>query len=321
MISIKEQYDHYIALDWAESNMAIARMTKKSNEIKAVDQPADIKELKLYLSELKGRKIMTIEETTTSQWLYTELFGLVDRLIICDPYRNRLLSEGPKTDKIDARKLVTLLRGGFLKEVYHSFDDNIMLRNIVSGYGDVVKAGVRLKNQKSALMRSRADNVLSQFVLDNLDGQIERYEETKKRYEGEFKELGKKIRAIRLQRTLPGIDWINAVKIVARVTEPRRFPDKGHYLSYCGLIKLDRISGGRSYGRKKSRYSRELKSVYKTAAKSALSSKNPLSAYYKYLMKEKNYPEHQARHAVARRIAVLSYGIFKGGEGYRDYKK
>jgi len=31
-----------------------------------------------------------------------------------------------------------------------------------------------------------------------------------------------------------------------------------------GLIKLDRISGGRSYGKKNSRYSRQLKSVYKS---------------------------------------------------------
>ena len=26
-------YDHYIAIDWAATNMAIARMTKKSNNI------------------------------------------------------------------------------------------------------------------------------------------------------------------------------------------------------------------------------------------------------------------------------------------------
>ncbi len=27
-------YDHYIAVDWAQSNMAIARMTAQSNNIK-----------------------------------------------------------------------------------------------------------------------------------------------------------------------------------------------------------------------------------------------------------------------------------------------
>lgn len=321
MSNVKEQYDHYVALDWAESNMAVARMTKRSDEVKVLEQPADIKELKLYLSRLGGRKIMTIEETTTSQWLYTELFGLVDKLIVCDPYRNKLLSEGAKTDKIDAIKLVQLLRSSLLKEVYHSFDENIKLRNIVSGYDDVVRAGVRLKNQRKALLRSRAINPLSKFVLDDLDESIKNYETTKEKYEQEFKRLGKRIKAIQLQRSLPGIDWIGAVKIVARVVEPKRFCDKGHYLSYCGLIRLDRISGGKSYGRKKSRYSRALKNVYKTAAQAAIRGDNPLSHYYRYLLEEKKHPEYQARHAVARRIAVLSYGIFKGGERYRDSKK
>lgn len=321
MSNVNEQYDHYVALDWAESNMAVARMTKKSDEVKVFEGASDIKELQIYLISLEGRKIMTLEETTTSQWLYTKLFGYVNKLVVCDPRRNRLLKEGAKTDKIDAVKLVQLLRGGLLKEVYHSFDENIKLRNIVSGYDDIVKAGVRLKNQKKALLRSRASNTLSRFVLEDLDERIKNYESNKDRYEEEFKKLGKKIKAIQLQRSLPGINWIGAVKIVARVVEPKRFCDKGHYLSYCGLIKLDRISGGRSYGRKSPMYSRELKGVYKIAAQAAIRGDNPLSRYYRYLLEEKNYPEYQARHAIARRIAVLSYGIFKGGEKYRESDK
>ena len=39
-------YDHYIAIDWSIKNMAIARMTKKSNKITAIDVPSDIFELK-----------------------------------------------------------------------------------------------------------------------------------------------------------------------------------------------------------------------------------------------------------------------------------
>ena len=79
-------YDHYIAIDWSEINMAIARMTKKSNKITVVDVPSDIKELQVYLKVLSGKKVLVIEETTVSQWLYTELNDYVDRLIICDPH-------------------------------------------------------------------------------------------------------------------------------------------------------------------------------------------------------------------------------------------
>ena len=32
-------YEHYIALDWAKSNMTLARMTEKSNKIKVIESP------------------------------------------------------------------------------------------------------------------------------------------------------------------------------------------------------------------------------------------------------------------------------------------
>ena len=89
-------YDHYIAIDWAGKNMAIARMTKKSNKISAIDVPADLSNLKAYLKNLKGTKVLMIEETTTSQWLYVELQDFVDRIIVCDPHRNKLLRRRSK---------------------------------------------------------------------------------------------------------------------------------------------------------------------------------------------------------------------------------
>ena len=196
-------YDHYIAIDWAATNMAIARMTKKSNKITAIDVPSDIVELQFYLKNLKGTKILAIEETNTSQWLYTELLGYVNKILICDPHRNSLLSEGPKTDKIDAIKLVQLLKAGLMKEVFHSTDKFIYLRRIVSGYEDLIKAGVRVQNQRYALLRvcgksgyEKKDVQLSsrddQYVLESLDRQIQNYVEEKKGYEKEFTKLSKK---------------------------------------------------------------------------------------------------------------------------------
>ena len=190
-------YDHYIAIDWAEKNMAIARMTKKSNKISAIDVPADLSNLKAYLKNLKGTKVLVIEETTTSQWLYVELQDYVDRIIVCDPHRNKLLSEGPKNDKIDATKLVTLLKAGLIKEVYHSNNKFIYFRRLVSGYDDLVKAGVRLKNQRSSLLKccgkkgksepGKLELASDNFVLQCLNRQIDAYEEEKSGYEKEFK--------------------------------------------------------------------------------------------------------------------------------------
>jgi transposase len=325
-------YDHYIAIDWSAINMAIARMTKKSNKINVIDVPSNIKEMQFYLKNLKGSKILTIEETTTSQWLYTELLDYVDKIFICDPYRNKLLLEGPKTDKIDAAKLVQLLKADLMKEVYHSNNKFLFLRRIVSGYEDLVKLGVRLKNQRYSLLRvcgqsgyEKKDFKLNsrseQFVLECLDKQILAYEEEKRNYGQEFKMLSRKYPEIKYQKSLPGIGDIHAVKIVARVVTPFRFADKGHYLSYAGLIKLEKMSGGRSYGKKNPRFSRQLKSVYKQGVMAAIGGNNPINDYYEYLITEKGYPPYHARHKACRRLATLSFGILKSGAKYQPYRK
>ncbi len=319
-------YDHYIAVDWAQSNMAIGRMTKESSQVKVIDVPADLKELKLYLSRLHGKKILTFEETTTSQWLYVELRGCVDEIVICDPYRNHLLSEGAKTDRLDAERLVQLLRAGLLKPVFHSVDQLIAHRKLASGYEDLVKTGVRLQNQRSALFRARGkakkekdlEDAGEVFVLRGLDQQIEAYETAKKRYENEIQRLGRKHPMIRHLDQLPGIGSIGAFKIAARVVDAERFKDKGSWLSYCGLVRHEKLSGGQSYGWRGSRYCRTLKSVFKTAALSVIraAGNSSFKDYHRFLLEKKRYAEHQARHALARRIAVVAWGVMKSGKKF-----
>lgn len=319
-------FDHYIAIDWAEKNMAIARMTKKSNKITAIDVPSDLEELILYLKRLKGTKVLAMEETTVAQWLYTELKPFVNRLIVSDPNRNKLLGEGPKNDKIDARKLVHLLRSNLLKEVYHSGSDYLNLRRLVSGYEDLIRATVRLKNQRASLLKAcgvrETEEIIlkteiDKQVLSSIDRQLVLHDAEKIIYIKTFRELSKKYIAIRHQMDLPGINLISAVKIISRVVSPFRFATNGQFLSYAGLIKLERISGGRSYGKKKPRYSRQLKNAYKTAVAAAIGGKNEINDYYEYLINKKRRTEFNARNAACRRIAILSLGVFRSGKKYK----
>lgn len=318
-------FNHYVAVDWAMSNMAIARMTAKSNKITVIDVPADIKDLQLYLMNLKGDICLTIEETTTSQWLYTELKNCVNKLVICDPYRNKLLSEGAKTDKIDAEKLVKLLKADLLKEVFHSNDKFIELRKITSAYDDTIKAGVRLKNQRSAIFRAYNKNhkkevelegYSNMFVLSGLDSQIESYEKERKRYHNEFKRLKRIHPEIKNISEIPGLGDIGAVKIASRVVCAHRFPKRNNFLSYCGLIKIEKISGGKSYGKKNPRSCKMMKSIFKTAALVTTDGNNQFAHQYKYLLEEKKYSERDARNAIARQIATITYGIMKSNKKY-----
>jgi len=314
-----KNYDHYIALDWAQSNMALAHSTKHSNDIKTIDVKSDIKSLKAYLGQLKGKKVLTFEEASPAQWLYTELLGSVDEIIVCEPYTNHLLKSGPKTDRTDAIKLLRLLKADMLKPVFHCTDEFVNIRKVVSGYEDLIMSIVQLKNRKTAMFRavgkrpgSELNTDQEKFVLTGLEEMIELHEKQRLQYESQFRVIRKNHKMIQNLESIPGIGLIHAVKIAAAVIDPTRFSHATAFWLYCGLQKYELISGGRSYGKRSPRYCRKLKTVFKTAALvCARRDDGPLRDYYETLMKEKNYPEHQARHALARRIATLTLGVMK----------
>lgn len=317
-----QEYDHYIAVDWSIATMAIARLTGANSRLSMTEVPSSVSDLETYLKSLKGKKILTIEESNSSQWLYVELNKFVDKLLVCDPHRNRLLSDGPKTDKIDAKNLVHLLKSGLMKEVFHSAEEFIYLRKLVSHYQDLIRAGVMSKNQRSALFRSyglchkkdtfSGDHKVEEFVLIQLDQQIKVYEETKEKYEAKFKEFAKKSKMAKLLKSIPGVGDIHAVELLACIVDVKRFPTLGHLYSYSGLIRHDKISGGRSYGSRKPRYSRDLHRVIKMITFSAIAKggDNKLSNYNQYLL-QKGMPAHNARHACSRKVAAYVYGILK----------
>ena len=72
-----------------------------------------------FFEGLRGDLQVTFEEGTAAAWLYDLLKPRVSRLVVCNPRRNALLKVGNKDDRIDARKLSELLRGGQLLPVYH----------------------------------------------------------------------------------------------------------------------------------------------------------------------------------------------------------
>jgi hypothetical protein len=315
-----DDFDHFVSVDWSQHSMAVAHLTRQGRKPVVFERRAVLKDLKQYFSSLRGRTVVTFEETTTAQWLYLELRDSVDRIIICDPIHNRWLCHGPKTDKIDADKLCILLRNGLLKEVFHSADELYELRSLVSAYEDVVRSGVGALNQQSALERGHRDQGKNApFILEHLNKNIAWYRETKQHYESMFEHIARRNRLVKLLLPVSGIGTIGAVKIVAVVLDARRFATRGHLYSYCGLVKHEKLSGGRSYGRRKPRYSHMLKAVYKTAAMAAIRGNNPIREYYDYLLC-KGMAEHNAGHAVARYIARITYGILKTGTRYDPYR-
>ena len=134
---------------------------------------------------------------------------------------------------------------------------------------------------------SRFGGQAEQFVLECLDRQIEAYEKDKQGYEMQFTKLARSYPEIRHQKSLPG---------------------------------MAKISGGRSYGKRNPRYSRQLKSVYKSGVLAAIGGNNPINDYYNSLIQD-GYAQHNARQKACRRLAILSLGVFKSGKRYQPDRR
>lgn len=317
----------YIAMDWAQSTFAIAWQSEMQ-KMEVFESTGGILVVKEFLLKIEDEKFLTLEEGTSAQWLYTELKPYVDELLVCNPRRNALLSEGAKTDKIDAIKLLQLYRAGLLKPVFHTFHKNIELRKLVSAYNDFVRAAVRLKNQKSAVLRSvgkaKNSNLDESFDVENLViKKLQEQIELVSRHQNDIKEIFSKYRrkneAIRLLESIPGIGEVNSVRILAAVVDAKRFENKSKFLSYCGLVKHERSSGGKISSYKSYYYNRGLKLAFKTATLVCIQEgkDNYFNKYYQWKLSE-GLPPHDARNATARKIATVALGVLRTNRKFND---
>jgi len=165
---------------------------------------------------------------------------------------------------------------------------------------------------------NRNDEILD-FIETQQQKSIFLYKEEKKKYEVLFNSLCREKQIIQYLAEVSGIGIISAVMIYSTVIDASRFENKYKYWSYCGLVDHQKESGNRNYGRKKPRYSRRLKGVYKTAALGALNGNNDIREYYEYLI-TRGSTLRDARNQIARYIAKVTYGIMRNGTKYRAYQ-
>ena len=105
----KEIYIQYIALDWSQNVVLMARMHKASTKVQTYTLHADPKEVREIINKFPESKILTIEETKISHWLYVELKDCADEILICNLCSNHLMKDRPQNDTIALPVQVVIL--------------------------------------------------------------------------------------------------------------------------------------------------------------------------------------------------------------------
>src|SRR6516225_11812876 len=143
----------YIGLDVHKETISIAVLNGTGKLVMESIIETEAATILQFVNSLRGQLHMTFEEGAWAACLYDLLKPHVYRLVVCNPRRNALLKEGSKSDKIDARKLAQLLRGGLLRPVYHGENGLRTLRELARSYSTLSQDMRRVMNRLKALYR------------------------------------------------------------------------------------------------------------------------------------------------------------------------
>jgi transposase len=340
----------YIGLDIHKEAISIAALNGSGKLVMESIIETEAATILQFVNSLRGQLHMTFEEGTWAAWLYDLLKPHVHRLVVCNPRRNALLKEGSKSDKIDARKLAELLRGGLVRPVYHGENGLRTLRELARSYLTLSKDVTRVMNRLKALYRGwgipcggvevydpryRAQWLKkipeagvrrrAEIFYEQLDG----LRPVRQKARHELLIESRKHKPAKLLRQIPCIGPIRAAMLLALMQTPHRFRSKRQLWAYSGLAVNThdsaqyRYVGGQLQRSKKPQqlrglnqnHNHQMKELFKSTATNATRCAGPFQDFYARLLGKGMEPE-MARLTLARKIAAITLTIWKKGDRF-----
>src|SRR3954470_1488804 len=95
--------DKYMGMDVHQATTVVVVLDAEGNVVLETIVKTEAASIIRLVQSVRGPLRVTLEETTQADWLYEVIRHFVAEVIVCDPRHNKLLSEGSKGDKNDAR--------------------------------------------------------------------------------------------------------------------------------------------------------------------------------------------------------------------------
>ncbi len=345
--------DKYMGMDVHQATTVVVVLDAEGRQVLETIVDTEAGSMIRLMQGLSGPLHVTFEETTQATWLYEVVRGYVAEVIVCDPRRNKLLGEGSKADKPDARKLAELLRAGLLRSVYHGHEATRKLKELVRGYetlsADTQRTMVRIKavyrgrgirtpgrgvyqEQRREEWLEKLTNPGTQQRVKWLYEELDQLKPLRRRAKQAMLAESRNHRGVALLQTIPQLGPVRSALIIATVDTPFRFRTKHQLWSYCGLAVITHMSA--EYEIKEGRVvrsrkpiatrglnrncNRRMKEVFIGAATGG-SQSEPYRTYLLGLEK-KGMRAEMARLTLARKIVAIALTIWKKGETF-DPKK
>jgi transposase len=342
--------EKYIGLDVHQATISVAVLDSTGKLVMESILETSAATILQFFAGLRGRLLVTFEESTSAAWLFDLLKPHVAEVLVCNPRKNYLLNEGNKSDRIDAHKLAELLRGHLLKPVYHGETGVRTLRELARAYLTTVKDLTRVMNRLKAVYHSWAITCAGRDVYyarhraewlakiphpgprrraELLYEQLDMLQRLRQQARRELLQESRKHLITTRLRQIPSVGPIRAALLVALIQTPHRFRSKRQLWAYGGLALETRISAEYRYLEGQLRRSKkvlaihglnhdhnhDLKALLKSAATTASTRCGPLQDFYQGLVAKGMKPA-MARLTLARKIAAIVLTVWKKGESF-----
>ena len=286
----------------------------------------------------------TFESSSNWHVLYDRLTVIenIDEVIMAHPLKVKLICDAHlKNDKVDALHLAQLLRLGMIPPAHATGPEGRYVKELIRQRAVWVGMRTRVRNRTHRLLGACPDQVSLPQCTDlfgtrgmkamralqlpephqlHLTQNLATLAELKAKtdvLEKELQHLCREKPEIKLLATMPGVGKVIACVISSEIDGIGRFPEKNHFIAYCGLVPGTHGSAGVFHqGRMIKACNKWLKWAFIEAAWVAISN----DAYFGEAFKA-----HRARGKkpntsitiIARRMAQIAWSILRENRGYR----
>lgn len=311
----------------------------KADQYRTVTRPTTVEGIREVLMPHDGRFEVAFEVGAQAQWVARIVRPLASDVQVANPSRIPwLFRDGRKNDRLDARKLATLLYLKQLPQVHLPRADVAAWRALINHRRRLVERRTRAKLQIRSILRAfqtppafkncwtrrgvgwlrsltfdAARDLMMRTLLEELEFMDRKILEI----ESQLDDIARGQSHVALLQTIPGVGPRTAEAIVAFADGADRFRDGRHFASYFGMTPtLDASGGVVRHGHISKRGPSVVRWVLVEAAHQTIRRCPALRAFYDRIRHGKKGRAKQAVVAVGRKVLTIAYAMMRQGVAF-----
>jgi len=330
-----------IGLDVHPTTVYVTLLDPSTERFEQYEFPMEPRAFEAFLGSLRPGDRVALEATGNTWLLHRQIKEVVDDVVVAETTQlKRLLGNGRKTDRNDSMVIAYLAYIGGLPTVWVPDPDTQHAREFLQYRTGLVKDQTRWMNRIRALFPKyglacpasdlqskdgqlflvKAQSLLPWYAQEQLATMMEQLDILGKSLERAAaiaeKMAEKRGTEAELLSTIPGVDSLLAVTILACIGNINRFPTPASLANYAGVVPSVHSSGKkRRHGSITKKGSRMLRWAVTQAIQSLRNVPGPFRNLYRRL--SRGDKAGRAVVACARKLLVVIWHMLRNGEAFR----